>query len=209
MFGALAQAVPDRVAADGSRRLDAAELRRLSGWQALSSSPRPSWAPGARRGDHDGQEGVPHMGANQSNVPIEMIEANYPLRIRRYGLVADTGGAGQVPRRQCAYPRVRVPRPTARLLAAHGQARLPAARPLRREGGQPAGQHPDHCRRQARASRACHRADHAQEGRYFLSHHSFRGRIRSGPRARSGAACLPMSVMKRCRRTARATSMAS
>ena len=34
-------------------------------------------------------------GANQSNVPIEMIEANLPLRIRRYGLAADTGGAGR------------------------------------------------------------------------------------------------------------------
>ena len=45
--------------------------------------------------DHDGQEGVPHMGANQSNVPIEMIEADYPLRIERYGIVPDTGGPGR------------------------------------------------------------------------------------------------------------------
>ena len=44
---------------------------------------------------HDGQEGVPHMGANQSNVPVEMIEAGYPLRIVRYGFVPDTGGAGK------------------------------------------------------------------------------------------------------------------
>lgn len=32
------------------------------------------------------------MASNQSNVPIEMIEAEYPVRIERYGLVADTGG---------------------------------------------------------------------------------------------------------------------
>jgi N-methylhydantoinase B len=44
---------------------------------------------------HDGQEGVPHMASNQSNVPIEMIEADYPIRIEQYGLVADTGGAGK------------------------------------------------------------------------------------------------------------------
>jgi N-methylhydantoinase B len=44
---------------------------------------------------HDGQEGVPHMGANQSNVPIEMIEAGYPLRIVQYGYVPDTGGPGK------------------------------------------------------------------------------------------------------------------
>ena len=35
------------------------------------------------------------MGANQSNVPIEMIEANLPLRIRQYGIASDTGGAGR------------------------------------------------------------------------------------------------------------------
>jgi N-methylhydantoinase B len=45
--------------------------------------------------EHDGQEGVPHMGANQTNVPVEMIEAEYPIRIERYGFVPDTGGPGR------------------------------------------------------------------------------------------------------------------
>jgi N-methylhydantoinase B len=44
---------------------------------------------------HDGQDGVPHMASNQANVPVEMIEADYPIRIERYGFVADTGGAGR------------------------------------------------------------------------------------------------------------------
>jgi N-methylhydantoinase B len=35
------------------------------------------------------------MGANQSNVPVEMIEADYPLRIERYGFLPDTGGPGR------------------------------------------------------------------------------------------------------------------
>jgi N-methylhydantoinase B len=35
------------------------------------------------------------MASNQSNVPIEMIEIDYPIRIARYGLVPDSGGAGQ------------------------------------------------------------------------------------------------------------------
>jgi N-methylhydantoinase B len=43
---------------------------------------------------HDGAEGVPHIGANQSNVPVEMIEAAYPIRIEHYGMVPDTGGPG-------------------------------------------------------------------------------------------------------------------
>ena len=35
------------------------------------------------------------MGANQSNVSIEMIESEYPIRINEYGMLADTGGAGR------------------------------------------------------------------------------------------------------------------
>ena len=35
------------------------------------------------------------MGANQSNVSIEMIESEYPIRIREYGMLPDTGGAGR------------------------------------------------------------------------------------------------------------------
>ena len=38
---------------------------------------------------------MPHIGANQSNVPVEMIEAAYPLRIERYGFVTDSGGPGK------------------------------------------------------------------------------------------------------------------
>jgi N-methylhydantoinase B len=34
------------------------------------------------------------VGSNQSNIPIEMIEVDYPMRIERYGLLADTGGPG-------------------------------------------------------------------------------------------------------------------
>jgi N-methylhydantoinase B len=44
---------------------------------------------------HDGQEGVPHMASNQANVPVEMIEADYPIRIERYGFAPDTGGPGK------------------------------------------------------------------------------------------------------------------
>ena len=43
---------------------------------------------------HDGQEGVPHIGLESANVPVEMIEADYPIRIERYGFAADTGGPG-------------------------------------------------------------------------------------------------------------------
>src|SRR6185369_3081840 len=94
MFGALAQAVPDRVAADGA---GGSTLPSFGGYRSgeafvFSECVMGTW--GATSA-HDGQEGVPHMASNQSNVPIEMIEASYPIRIERYGFVSDTGGAGK------------------------------------------------------------------------------------------------------------------
>lgn len=94
MFGALAQALPDRVTADG---MGGSTVPTFAGWHegrsfVFTETVMGTWG---ATSEHDGQAGVPHMGANQANVPIEMIEANYPLRIRQYGLVPDTGGAGR------------------------------------------------------------------------------------------------------------------
>ncbi len=94
LFGALAQAVPERVTADGS---GGSTLPTIAGWRdgrafVFCETFMGNW--GAAH-DHDGQEGVPHMGANQSNVPVEMIESDYPIRIERYGMVPDTGGPGR------------------------------------------------------------------------------------------------------------------
>ena len=94
IFGALAQAVPDRVTADGN---GGSTLVGYGGYQ----DGRPFvyvetiWGTWGGASTHDGQEGVPHMGANQSNVPIEMIEAEQPLRVERYSYIADTGGPGK------------------------------------------------------------------------------------------------------------------
>lgn len=94
LFGALAQAVPERVTADGA---GGSTLPTIAGWRrgepfVFSECVMGTW--GAAQG-HDGQSGVPHMCSNQSNVPIEMIEAEYPIRIERYGYVADTAGPGR------------------------------------------------------------------------------------------------------------------
>jgi N-methylhydantoinase B len=94
MFGALAAVLPERVTADG---MGGSSIPTFGGWHqgrpfVFSETFMGTWGAALT---HDGQEGVPHMGANQANVPVEMIEANFPLRIRRYGIVADTGGAGR------------------------------------------------------------------------------------------------------------------
>jgi N-methylhydantoinase B len=94
MFGALAQAVPERVAADNS---GGSTLPTISGW--VDGKPfvfcETFMGNFGAAPTHDGQEGVAHIGANQSNVPIEMIEAEYPIRIERYGIEPDTGGPGR------------------------------------------------------------------------------------------------------------------
>ena len=94
IFGALAQAVPDQIAADGA---GGSTLPSFGGWDGkkrfvFSECIMGTWGATSR---HDGQEGVPHMASNQANVPVEMIESDYPIRIERYGFAPDTGGAGQ------------------------------------------------------------------------------------------------------------------
>ncbi len=94
MFGALAQPLPERVTADG---MGGSTIPTFSGWRdgqafVFAETAMGTWGASAHL---DGQVGVPHMGANQANVPIEMIEASFPLRIREYGIAPDTGGAGK------------------------------------------------------------------------------------------------------------------
>jgi len=94
LFGALSEAVPNRVAADGwgGPSLPTFASFRDGKPFVFTETLMGTWGATAY---NDGQDGVPHMGGNQSNVPIEMIELDYPLRIEEYGLVKDTGGAGK------------------------------------------------------------------------------------------------------------------
>jgi N-methylhydantoinase B len=47
------------------------------------------------RNDRDGTDGIQVHITNTSNLPIEVIETEYPLRVESYGLIEDSGGAGQ------------------------------------------------------------------------------------------------------------------
>jgi N-methylhydantoinase B len=94
IMGALAQAVPDRVIAAGE---GGPTLFSIGGSQdgrpfVLTEVMVGSW--GARAAK-DGVEGISNPAANLSNQPIELIEAELPLEVVRYGLVPDSGGAGE------------------------------------------------------------------------------------------------------------------
>ena len=95
VYGALAQAVPDRVfaACEGGTT--------VYGFGAHDDDGRPfvlveifggSWG---GRPDRDGIEGMSHPLLNQRNIPIEHMEVEYPLRVVRYGFLPDTGGSGR------------------------------------------------------------------------------------------------------------------
>jgi N-methylhydantoinase B len=94
LFGALAQAVPERITADNNGGSTLPTIAGYENGKAFVFCETFMGAWGAAAG-HDGQSGVPHMGANQSNVSIEMIESDYPIRIDEYGMAPDTGGPGR------------------------------------------------------------------------------------------------------------------
>jgi N-methylhydantoinase B len=95
MLGALAQIVPDKVPAAGEGGNSVICISGL----------RPNRQPfiivdmicGAWGGrpDKDGIEAVTNASQNLSNMPVEVMEAEHPVRIENYSFVPDSCGAGQ------------------------------------------------------------------------------------------------------------------
>jgi N-methylhydantoinase B len=96
IMGALARAVPDRVTAASNGATTAvifAGIRHLTGRdfvyvEALGGGM-------GARATKDGMDGVQVHITNTSNLPVEALETEYPLRVLSYGLVRDSGGAGK------------------------------------------------------------------------------------------------------------------
>ena len=96
VLGALAQALPELViaAANGANTTAV-----FSGVDPRSGSPylyleTLGGGMGARA-SKDGKDGVQVHITNTSNLPVESIEQEYPLRVEEYSLVTDSGGAGK------------------------------------------------------------------------------------------------------------------
>ena len=93
--GALAEAVPERIRAPGE---GGTTSYSVSGYDAEGTfnmyreAVMGNWGGGVHR---DGLDGVANPAANIGNAPCEVVERQAPLRIERYELVPDSGGAGQ------------------------------------------------------------------------------------------------------------------
>jgi N-methylhydantoinase B len=94
ILGALSEAVPEQVPAAGE---GGSSLPSVGGYQDGKAFVHVETILGAWGGrpTADGEEGVPNPGANQSNQPIELIEAELPLEATQYALLPDSGGPGR------------------------------------------------------------------------------------------------------------------
>jgi N-methylhydantoinase B len=95
LFGAFAQITPERVPAAGE---GGNSVICLSG-RRKDESPFivvdmmcGAWG---GRPDQDGIDAITHPAQNLSNTPVELLEAEHPIRVERYCLVTDTCGAGR------------------------------------------------------------------------------------------------------------------
>lgn len=96
VIGALADALPDRVigatnGANTSAVFTGRDPRTGRQYVYLETL---GGGMGARA-THDGKDGVQVNITNTSNLPVEAIEQEYPLRVEGYALVEDSGGAGR------------------------------------------------------------------------------------------------------------------
>jgi N-methylhydantoinase B len=96
VMGALAQIVPRKVMAAGE---GGNTVVAIGGYQGEEREPfilvdmiNGAWG---GRADQDGIEGVTNPSQNMSNLPVETLEARYPIRVESYGLRDDSGGAGK------------------------------------------------------------------------------------------------------------------
>jgi N-methylhydantoinase B len=95
MLGALAQIVPDRVPAageGGNSVVCISGLRKNRKPFIIVDMICGAWG---GRPDKDGVEAITNPSQNLSNMPVEVMEAEHPVRVEEYAFVPDSCGAGQ------------------------------------------------------------------------------------------------------------------
>ncbi len=94
VLGALAQVAPARLMAAGEGGNTVVAIGGYEGSRPFVLVDMINGAWGGRDGK-DGIEGVTNPSQNMSNLPVETLEARYPLRVEEYSLRPDSGGAGR------------------------------------------------------------------------------------------------------------------
>jgi len=103
LMGVFAQIVPERMSAAGEGGVAFASISGFRDGKRFVCSETLAGSWGAMP-DRDGVFGIPNAGGNITNQPVEMIEAQFPIAVQRYGMVPDSGGPGRF-RGACAYVR--------------------------------------------------------------------------------------------------------
>jgi N-methylhydantoinase B len=96
LLRALAQAIPDRIPAAASGTMNNLTIGGIDPrtWQPFAYYETVAGGMGARPG-RPGVSGVHTHMTNSLNTPAEALEYAYPLRVRRYSLRPESGGAGK------------------------------------------------------------------------------------------------------------------
>ena len=102
-LGALAQAAPDRVGAASQGTMNNV-LIGGDGWVYYETI---GGGQGGRPDGRAGMSGVHTAMTNTRDTPVEALERAYPMRVRRYALRTDSGGAGAAPGRRRHRARAR------------------------------------------------------------------------------------------------------
>lgn len=94
LSGALAQLVPDRVpaAGEGGNTLVILTNTAAAKTQIFYELVCGTWGGTPL---HDGNDGISNPSSTAANIPVEVAEREFPMVIEQYGLVCDSGGAGQ------------------------------------------------------------------------------------------------------------------
>ena len=96
VLGALAQAVPERVIAACTGSNAGITFSGVDPRTGVYYSYLETIGGGfGARATKDGLDGVQTHVTNTSNLPVESLEVEYPLRVERYELVPDSGGPGR------------------------------------------------------------------------------------------------------------------
>ncbi len=94
LFDALSQLVPDRKTADGCGTRSIIVGHRAQGGRALVQYELFGGGSGGRLGK-DGVSGTTVNHSNGKIAAVEIVENEYPVRIERFELIRDSGGAGR------------------------------------------------------------------------------------------------------------------